>query len=62
MKNQQKNKALLNDTDVGNAEKSVECLCCHEVKAVEYFELLDYTVYECKSLREFKAACETVLS
>ena len=22
-------------------DKEVECLCCHEVKAVEYFELLD---------------------
>ena len=46
MKNQQKIKALLNGSDVVNVEqwtKNVECLCCHEVEAVEYFELLDMT-------------------
>ena len=43
MKNLQKIKALLNGTDMVNVENSTrnkECLCCHEVKAVEYFELL----------------------
>ena len=25
----------------GAMDKDAECLCCHEVKAVEYFELLD---------------------
>ena len=54
MKSQQKIKALLNDTDIGNVDKNVERLCCHEVKAVEYFELLDYTVYECSHLESLK--------
>ena len=54
MKNQQKIKALLNDTYVGNVEKSVECLCCHKVKAVDTCELLDYTVYECIHLESLK--------
>ena len=43
MKNQQEIKALLNSADVANEEqwsKNVERLCCHEVKAVECFELL----------------------
>ena len=43
MKNLQKIKALLNGTDMVNVEnwtRNKECLCCHEVKALEYFELL----------------------
>ena len=44
MKNQQKVKVLLNGSGVVNAEqwtKNFECLYCHEVEVVEYFELLD---------------------
>ena len=43
MINQQKIEVLLNGTDEVNVEqrtKNVEGLCCHEVKAPEYFELL----------------------
>ena len=43
MINQQKIKVLLSGTDEVNVEqwtKNVERLCCHEVKALEYFELL----------------------
>ena len=25
-------------------DKNVECLCCHEVEAMEYFELLGMTM------------------
>ena len=41
MKNQQKIKTLLNGTDVISVKQSTkkaDCLCCHEVEAVEYFE------------------------
>ena len=43
MINQQKIKVLLSGTDEVNVEqrrKNVERLCCREVKALEYFELL----------------------
>ena len=43
LKNQQKIKTLLNGTDVvtvGHWTKKIERLCCHEVEAVKYFELL----------------------
>ena len=43
MKNQQKIE-LLNGTDVVNVKqrtKNIQCLCCHEVEAVQHFELLD---------------------
>ena len=44
-------------------DKSVECLCCDEVEAVEYFEFLvmrwDAMIWM-QSLREFKVFCEIV--
>ena len=43
MKNQQKNQSVSEQYRCGKCEaidKNVECSCCDEVKAVEFFELL----------------------
>ena len=42
-------------------DKYVECLCCDEVEAVDYFELLGTSMVAWTQwIREFKAACEIV--
>ena len=43
MKNQQKIKSVTEWYGCGKCgamDKNVECLCCHEVETMEYFELL----------------------
>ena len=57
MKNQQNIKVLRNDTDVVNVEhmnENVECLCCNEVKAAEYSELLGMRYGDVNPVTEFQ--------
>ena len=60
-KNQQKIKALLNGTVVVNVEqwtKKFKSLCCLEVKAVEYFELLGTRNREVNGVTQRISSCQ----